>query len=87
MIMEEMIYGWRVFLYPKRYSRKENYIYGICTDSWHAPNAEDAVNILITMLQRRNVPYNDESIIGVTKDMNGHACREFRKELRTWIKQ
>lgn len=85
--MNEVNYTWWVFLYPKRYSRKGNHVYGICTNSWCAKNAKDAVNILLMALQKRNIPYNDESIIGVTKDMDGHARREIRKELRTWIKQ
>jgi hypothetical protein len=84
--MNDVSYTWWVFLYPKRYSRKGNHLYGICTNSWYARNAKDAVNILIAILQKRNVPYNDESIIGVTKDVDGNTRREFRKELRTWIK-
>ena len=84
--MEEMIYGWWVFLYPKRYSRKGNHLYGICTNSLYAKNAKDAVNMLVATLQRRNIPYNDESIIGVTKQMCENS-KEFRKTLKEWLEK
>jgi flavodoxin len=84
--MEEMIYSWWVFLYKKRYSRKGNHLYGICTNSWYAKNAQDAVNMLVARLQKRNIPYNDESIIGVTKQTSENS-KEFRKTLKEWLQK
>lgn len=83
--MEEMIfYGWFVFLYKKRYSKKGNHVYGIYTNNTYTRDAKEAVNMLVATLQKRNIQYNDESIIGVTKQTCENS-KEFRKTLKKWL--
>ena len=84
--MEEMIYGWWVFLYKKRYSRKGNHDYGIYTNNFYARDIKEAINMLVARLQKRNIPYNNESIIGVTKQTSENS-KEFRKTLKEWLQK